>query len=224
MECHLRREKQLLLAGLAGLEGARVLWAGAQQPSWVSKVAGTGGCQRHLLAVGICQWLWLCPVPLWPPPLRSHIWSWLLPEALTAVQRTPVLCWLCCLHTSNPIIGFLVPYTQSSSSLPSPPNLHIIRPPCSSHCLLLFFLSDPSFFPFSLSLAPVSSYALRQLQFLLSMTFSPLNLLSYTCLSTTPAPSSFPKLLPSTFSTQDCKLFNAGCCPSSFRKSCWESP
>lgn len=52
MECHLRREKQLLLAGLSGLEGARVLWAGAQQLFWVSKVqrllvAGTGDCQRH---------------------------------------------------------------------------------------------------------------------------------------------------------------------------------
>lgn len=74
--------------------------------------------------------------------------------SLTRVQCTPVLRCLRCLCISNPLIGFLVPYTQSSSSLPSPLNLHIILPPCSSHCLLLFFLPDLSLLPFSLSLAP----------------------------------------------------------------------
>lgn len=79
MNCHLRREKQLLLAGLAGLEEDTCRVGRSSAPFLRVQgmqrvlVARTGDCQRNHLAVGICQLVWLCPVLLWLAALRSHV-------------------------------------------------------------------------------------------------------------------------------------------------------
>lgn len=199
-----------------------------QELSWVPQglqrvlVAGAGDCQRHLLAVGICQWLWLCPVLAVSSSSEvSHL-------ELVTLRGSD-----CSPAHSSAVLAVLPPHLKSSNwlfgslytkfkLLALTLNLHIISPPCSSHCLLLFFLLGPSLLPFSLSLAPVSSYTSSQLQVSPFNDFLPFkpSLLHMSLYNL----CSFPKLLPSTFSTQDCKLFNAGCFPTSFTKSCWEFP
>lgn len=112
MKCNLRREKQLLLAGLAGLEGGTCPVGRSSAPFLDVQglqrvlVAGTGDCQRHLLAVRICQWVWLCPV--FAVASSSEV-SHLELAALRVSDRSPA-------HSSD-VLAVLPPHRKSSNWL-----------------------------------------------------------------------------------------------------------
>lgn len=146
---NLRREKQLLPARWAGLEGSACptgRFGSFPRCPWAAE--GVGHLQRTRPSTSLVhEDLYVSlSLPGLPVPVSSRL-------SLYRAVSWPMAAWCarCCLHPSNPLIGFLVPYTLNSRSLPSPLNLHVILPPCSAHRLLLF----PCWFlPFPLSCAP----------------------------------------------------------------------